>query len=60
MHRRFNNDKFRPLSELGYLDERKSDVSQDFPFRTAISEVEKDSSVAEWQLPFGKSKNHFN
>lgn len=59
VHWRFN-DKFRPLSELGYLDEWKSDVSQDFPFRTAISEVEKDSSAAEWNLPYGKSKNHFS
>jgi hypothetical protein len=60
VHRRFHDkEKFRPLSELGYLDERKSENSQDYPFGTAISEVEKEGSVAEWNLPFGKNKNNF-
>lgn len=53
--------RFRPMSELGYLDERGSDDSQDnMPFWAAISEVEKDSSVNEnWNMRLGHTKNNF-
>jgi len=48
------------LSELGYLDERGSENSTEIPFRAAISEVDKDSSVGgDWNLRFGTTKNHF-
>ena len=57
----WKNFKFRPMSELGYLDEWRSEDSQDnLPFRAAISEVDKDTSVNEnWNMRLGQTKNNF-
>ncbi len=48
------------MSELGYLDERDEDSLDNHPFRAAISEVERDSSINEnWNMRLGQSKNNF-
>ena len=51
----------RPLSELAHLEEKSEDSGEGAgqPFSTALSEVDKAGSVADWNMRMDGTKTNF-
>jgi hypothetical protein len=61
--RRKRRKRIKPLSDLDYIVDLKSEGSDaksgDFPFNTALSDVELGQSMAEWNMRLNSTTNNF-